>query len=365
MGSGSSSIRQSDPSKASGSVVEPSLSTASRARQLHKNEEVLALEEKEIAIRSIPLFENIEQKSATLIASILILQKVRSGQTITVKGAKFDSVLVLKSGIMIVTDVRDGFETNIDEYTKPLTVCGEHSFQNESPSELTLKTKTECTMWKLDRKEFVELFKVSVPSFLESQRRRYKSMQVQLEELDTENSRLPFKYKDKLDPLTRRVILSMRPVLDADASHFPQIHSDVRWDRRVRVLENMKRGCPVDIMDERQNSLLIVAVQNGHLELARMFLELGAQINIQNDVGATALHYALEYDYPRIATLLKANGADDQILDAYGGKPAVGFTNRNSQSLSKHLPRKPIAKPHEHQAKSDFVRAFMMSNKLL
>ena len=365
MGSGSSSVPQSDTSKGSGSGLQSSQSMAHRAKQLQKMNEDSTTEEKEIAIRSIPFFESIEQKSAVLMTSILSLQKFRSGLTIVFKGDQFDSLFILKSGLLVVTDIRDGFETNIEEFTKPLTVFGEHSFQNATPSDSTLKAKTACTMWKLDRKDFEELFKVTLPSFLESQKRRYKSMQAQLEEIDTVHSRLPFKYKDKLDPLTRRVLLSKPAVIDTDVSQFAQVHADVRWDRRVRVLENMKRGCPVDILDEKQNTLLLVAVQNGHLELARMLLELGAQINSQNDVGATALHYACEYDYPRIATLLRSNGAEEGILDAYGGKPAVGFTNRNSQSLSKHLPRSSIAKPHEHQAKSDFVRSFMMSNKLL
>ncbi len=365
MGSGSSSVPQSNRSKISDIDPQHPLSTATRARHLHKIDEAASLEEKETALRSIPLFENIEQKSAILMTSILSLQKIRSGQTITVKGQQYDNVLVLKSGALIVTDVKDGFEVTIDEFTKPLTVFGEHSFQHATPSQSTLKTKTACTIWKLNRGELETLFKVSLQSLLESQRRRYVSMQVRLAELDSEHSRLPFQYKDKLDPLTRQVILSKQAVRDVDVSQFAQIHADVRWDRRARILETMQRGCPVDILDEKQNSLLIVAVQNGHLELARMFLELGAQINLQNDVGATSLHYALEYDYPRIAAMLRTNGASDEIMDAFGAKPAVGFTNRNSQSLSEHLPRNPIAKPHEYQPKSDFVRSFMMSNKLL
>jgi hypothetical protein len=268
---------------------------------------------------------------------------------------------VLKSGVLAVTEMKDGFEVVINELTEPLTVYGERSFQSATPLEATLKAKTACTVWKLDRGEFETLFKVSIQSFLLSQRRRYKSMLVQLAELNTEHSRLPFKFKDKLDPLTRRVLLSDRVAGDCDPSQFSDIHSYVRWDKRARILEAIERGCPVDILDERHNSLLIVAVQNGHLETARMFLELGAQINLQNIVGATALHYASEYDYPRIATLLRSNGASETILDAYGSKPNVGFTNRNSQSLSKHLPRNAIAKPYSHQPKCDFVKTFMMS----
>jgi CRP-like cAMP-binding protein len=365
MGSGSSSVQQSNSLKGSSINLRPPLSAASQARHLHKTDEAANVEEKEIAIRSISLFENIEQKSAILITSILTLEKFRSGQTIAVKGAPFDSIIVLKSGDLVITDIRDGFETTIEEITKPLSIFGEDSFQNATPSPSTLKTKTVCSMWKLERQEFENLFKVSLQSFLESNRRRYSTMQVRLTELHTEHSRLPFKYKDKLDPLTRRVMLVNSSVTATDPSQFPKVHADVRWNRRARVLETLQLGCPVDVVDEKNNSLLIVAVQNGHLELARMFLELGAQINLQNDAGATALHYAMEYDYPRITALLRANGANDAILDAYGAKPAIGFTNRNSQSFSRHLPKNPIAKPHEHQPKSDFVRTFMMNNKMM
>jgi CRP-like cAMP-binding protein len=365
MGSGSSSVPQDDLFKSSKMVLQPPVSEATRARQSHKSKEEAVLEEQEIATRSIRLFENVEQKSAILIASILTLENIRSGQTIAIKGAQFDSILILKSGTLIISEVRDGFETTIGEITKPFSIFGEDSFQNATPSQSTVKTKTACSMWKLERQVFETLFKVSLQSFLESQRRRYKPMMVQLTELDTSHSRLPFKYKDKLDPLTRRVIFANPFDTKTDPLQFSKIHADVRWDRRARVLETMKSGCPVDCVDEKNNSLLMVAVQNGHLELARMFLELGAEINLQNDVGATALHYSLEYDYPRITALLRANGASEIILDAYGAMPAVGFTNRNSQSLSKHLPQHPIAKPHEHQPKSDFVRTFMMNNKML
>jgi CRP-like cAMP-binding protein len=365
MGSGSSSVRQNDIIKGSEMELHPSLSEATLARKSHMSKEAAVLEEQEIATRSIPLFENVEQKSAILIASILKLEIIRSGQTIAVKGSQFDSVLVLKSGALIISDVRDGFETTIGEITKPFSIFGEDSFQNATPLQSTLKAKTACTLWKLERREFENLFKVSLQSFLESQRRRYKPMTVQLTQLDTMHSRLPFKYKDKLDPLTRRVMLVDPYAAKTDPSQFPKVHADVRWDRRASILETMKLGCPVDCVDEKNNSLLIVAVQNGHLELARMFLELGADINLQNDVGATALHYSIEYDYPRITALLRANGASEIILDAYGAIPAVGFTNRNSQSLSRHLPKHPIAKPQQHQPKSDFVKTFMMSNKMV
>lgn len=358
-------MHRTNHSQDSETLHQQPLSQATRARQSHMLKEEAILEEKEIATRSIPLFENVEQKSAILIASILTLEHIRSGQTIAMKGVQFDSILVLKSGALIICDVTDGFEITIEEITKPLSIFGEDSFENATPSRSTLKTKTACAMWKLERREFETLFKVSLQSFLESQRRRYRPMMVQLNELDTQHSRLPFKYKDKLDPLTRRVVIANPFAMKNDAAQFQKVHADVRWDRRARVLESMKLGCPVNSVDEKSNSLLMVAVQNGHLELARMFLELGAEINLQNDVGATALHYSIEYDYPRIAALLRANGASEMILDAYGAMPAVGFTNRNSQSLSKHLPKHPIAKPQEHQPKSDFVRAFMMSNKML
>jgi CRP-like cAMP-binding protein len=363
MGNGSSLVPQSHLLKGSNAADQLQASSETRARYLKKSD--AALEEAKIALRSCSLFENMDEKAANLMAPITALQNFRAGATVATKGAQFNSILVLKSGSLAVIEIRDGFETTTAELTKPLTVCGESSFQNATPSEVTLKAKTACTMWKLERVEFEKLFRVSLQSFLESQRRKYKTMQAQLSELDTEHSKLPFEPQDELDPLTRRVIVTKPALIVCDAFRFAAVHADVRWDRRKRVLEIMQQGCHVDILDEKHNSLFIVAVQNGHLELARMFLELGAQINWQNDVGATALHYALEYDYPRIARLLRANGASEVLLDAYGAPPGVGFTNRNSQSLSVHLPKHSIAKPHEHQPKSDFVRTFMMSNKLL
>jgi CRP-like cAMP-binding protein len=367
MGSGSSSVPQSQlvkDSNAAHLALQSPMASENRVESLRRQSDA-ALHEAKMALRSSSLFENMDEKAANLVAPIIALQKIRAGATIATKGSKFDRILVLKSGTLAVIEIRDGFETATAELTKPFTVFGEQSFQNATPSEVTVKAKTASTIWQLEREEFEKLFKVSLQSFLESQRRKYKTMQMQLAELRTEHSKLPFQHQDGLDPLTRRVIVSKPALIVSDAYQFATVHADVRWDRYKRVLDFMKQGCPVDILDEKHNSLLIVAVQNGHLELARMFLELGAQIDWQNDAGATALHYALEYDYPRIARLLRANGASEVLLDAYGAPPSVGFTNRNSQSLSVHLPKRPIAKPHEHQPKSDFVRTFMMSNKLL
>jgi hypothetical protein len=78
MGSGSSSISQSEIANSSFIQAQSNAQSGARARQLHNLFDTAAHEEKEIALRSIPLFENIEQKSAILMASILASQKFRA-----------------------------------------------------------------------------------------------------------------------------------------------------------------------------------------------------------------------------------------------------------------------------------------------
>lgn len=48
--------------------------------------------------------------------------------------------------------------------------------------------------------------------------------------------------------------------------------------------------------DDKGNTLLLVATQNGHRKMLDLLLNRAADINHQNSNGNTALHYALAFD---------------------------------------------------------------------
>ncbi|PIU09457.1 hypothetical protein COT30_04305 [Candidatus Micrarchaeota archaeon CG08_land_8_20_14_0_20_49_17] len=70
---------------------------------------------------------------------------------------------------------------------------------------------------------------------------------------------------------------------------------------------------------ETTNSQLLNAASVGDLETAEALLEAGANVNICNPYGQTALHLAAEWGYTETAkALLEADGVDIDVIDRSG-----------------------------------------------
>ncbi len=83
-------------------------------------------------------------------------------------------------------------------------------------------------------------------------------------------------------------------------------------------------GMPVNLSDEKGNSLLMLAVYHGHGETARMLLANGAEVDRRNDHGQTPLGgVAFKGNLPLVQLLLAA-GADINA-DNGGGKTPLMF----------------------------------------
>ena len=63
---------------------------------------------------------------------------------------------------------------------------------------------------------------------------------------------------------------------------------------------------------------LISAAFFGKTEIAKVLIEAGADINLQNNEGSTALHSAAFVCRMEIVEMLLANGADKELLNNYG-----------------------------------------------
>lgn len=91
------------------------------------------------------------------------------------------------------------------------------------------------------------------------------------------------------------------------------------------VLESMiKAGMPVNLCDEKGNSLLMLATYNQHLDTSRMLLENGADTELRNDRGQTPLGGVAFKGYIALAELLLEYGADVNA-DNGGGKAPLMF----------------------------------------
>ena len=66
---------------------------------------------------------------------------------------------------------------------------------------------------------------------------------------------------------------------------------------------------------------LMAAVVKGHLEIATALVEAGADPNLTDANGATALHYAVMFNNKKLATLLMEAGASAFIKNNVGQSP--------------------------------------------
>lgn len=73
-----------------------------------------------------------------------------------------------------------------------------------------------------------------------------------------------------------------------------------------------------DTADQFGNSLLLLAAQQGAKRMCKFILRRGANINFQNLVGNTALHYCFAYHNDELGKYLISRGANDGILNVDG-----------------------------------------------
>ncbi|CAD8156107.1 unnamed protein product [Paramecium octaurelia] len=91
-------------------------------------------------------------------------------------------------------------------------------------------------------------------------------------------------------------------------------------EQKLPELEEEFTNNPNLMINERfkgNNTYLIVAAQTGNIEIVEFLLRKGAQVNLQNNDGDTALHKAISYQFYNVADLLIAQGA--QNLRNYDG----------------------------------------------
>lgn len=96
--------------------------------------------------------------------------------------------------------------------------------------------------------------------------------------------------------------------------------TDAVKSANYNVLEHIldEIGLSVNCRDEHGNTLLIIASQRGSKRMVKFLLRRNANMNAQNFVGCTALHYLYEYGHDRLAEYLLSKGASDEIINKAG-----------------------------------------------
>ena len=84
----------------------------------------------------------------------------------------------------------------------------------------------------------------------------------------------------------------------------------------------------MNALDERQDSPLHRAASLGRTAIAKILIDNGANVNVQNREGNTPLHLALEDEQQEVAFLLYEKGADPKILNR-AKQTAIDLCNPN------------------------------------
>ena len=80
----------------------------------------------------------------------------------------------------------------------------------------------------------------------------------------------------------------------------------------------MDEGVVAETTDEHGNTLIILAAQQGSKRICKFLLRRGSNVNAQNNVGNTALHFCYAYNKDDLAEYLKSKGAQDNLLNMDG-----------------------------------------------
>lgn len=101
----------------------------------------------------------------------------------------------------------------------------------------------------------------------------------------------------------------------------PQVdlHTAVLTENLEAVKQHIAAGSNLNEKDPfGGSSPLITASLFGKMEMAKVLIEAGADINFQNNDGSTALHTAAFFCRPEIVKLLLDRGADKSIKNKFG-----------------------------------------------
>ena len=80
----------------------------------------------------------------------------------------------------------------------------------------------------------------------------------------------------------------------------------------------LDKGADTEVHDCHGKTALMIAVQTNHMELTKMLLAKGADTSVVDDEGLTPLEIAMNRNDDPMIEVLLANGADPEVRDAQG-----------------------------------------------
>ncbi len=99
----------------------------------------------------------------------------------------------------------------------------------------------------------------------------------------------------------------------------------------------LDKGADVNVTDEKGNTALCKTAANGNYDKVQLLLDSGADLQHQNPQGRSALLEAVAGGNYKIASLLIEKGADMDVVDKATGETVFSIAEKNGDSEMKTL----------------------------
>ncbi len=138
--------------------------------------------------------------------------------------------------------------------------------------------------------------------------------------------------KDIKDPVKHEELMSYLILNGADCRVLDNEQKQ-KYAKEIRMVNAGRQ-----IFSSEEDSQLIQAVKNNNLEYVKKALDNGADINTKDGMGNTPLFIAASCDYEEVALELVALGADINMANHYGGTAlSVSAYKKNREDIVKAL----------------------------
>ena len=87
----------------------------------------------------------------------------------------------------------------------------------------------------------------------------------------------------------------------------------------------------INKVDDKGNSMLSLACQNGNEKIAKFLVMKGANPSHQNKNGQSPAHFCISYKFFELSQWLFENGASDTLENQYGLTPYDGLSTDDIQ----------------------------------
>ncbi len=118
-------------------------------------------------------------------------------------------------------------------------------------------------------------------------------------------------------------------------------NQSLRWasqrGNETEVASALKAGAEIDHVDRYGRTVLMDAVETGHLKVTQKLLRSGANVKLRDKNGDDAILYAVRHKQPEIITLLSKYGADTNSRDVYHNSALTIASTYNCSACIKAL----------------------------